>query len=252
MPVKQYILTSSAGKRLIAKAILQHPAVKSALARGTLVVVAGSTNGYVAEEILASISQAEGFSRAAFRRGTVIAPGNEDKIAKADFPGDVVIARGKWQKGKTIFDVAENLGAGDVILKGGNALDVAGRRAAVLVGHPQCGTAGAIIPAVVGRRATLIVPIGLEKRVADSLDEIAAELNSPETDGPRFLPLPGEIFTELDAIKLLTGASARLAAGGGIYGAEGAAWLAVKGDDSQLRAADSLLKSVATEPPCEI
>jgi hypothetical protein len=64
--MKQFIITPAAGKRLIAKALIKHPAVKSALKNGTLVIVAGTTNGYVAEEILMSIGQAAGFFGNAF------------------------------------------------------------------------------------------------------------------------------------------------------------------------------------------
>ena len=42
-------------------------------------------------------------------------------------------------QGKTIFDVADELAAGDVILKGGNAFDTRGQ-AAVHIGHPKGGT----------------------------------------------------------------------------------------------------------------
>jgi hypothetical protein len=50
--LKQFVVTPSAGKRLIAKALASHPAVSDALKNGTVVIVAGTTNGYVAEEVL--------------------------------------------------------------------------------------------------------------------------------------------------------------------------------------------------------
>ena len=53
--MKQVILTPAMGKRLIGVALVEHPAVKRVLAGGTLVIVAGTTNGYVAEEILRSL-----------------------------------------------------------------------------------------------------------------------------------------------------------------------------------------------------
>lgn len=53
------------------------------------------------------------------------------------------------------------------------------------------------------------------------------------------------MFTELDAIKLLTGADPCLITGGGIYGAEGAAWLGIAGTEEQIQAA-------AGEPSCEV
>jgi len=245
--LKQFVLTPSMSKRLIGKGILAHPSVHEVLDKGTLVIVAGTTNGYVAEEVLDAIGQRKGFSREGFRRGAVVPPGQPAAIGK---PADVVIVNGVWQKGLTIFDVADSLKAGDVILKGANALSGDLRKAAVLIGDPKAGTAGAAIPAVVGRRVRLIVPVGLEKRVCEDLDDLAAALNSPDAEGPRLLPLPGEPFTELHAIEMLTDATAMLVAAGGIRGAEGAVWIAVHGENDCVAAAEELIRSVESEPPC--
>ena len=62
------------------------------------------------------------------------------------------------------------------------------------------------------------------------------------------LPVPGEVFTEIDAIMMLTGAGAEIVAAGGVCGAEGGIWLVVSGKSSQIYAAEELLKSVAAEP----
>jgi hypothetical protein len=247
--MKQFSVTTSMGKRLIGKAMAIHPAVKDVLENGTLVIIAGTTNGYVAEEILTSLGQAEGFSREGFRRGMTVAHGAT--VAKADFPGDVVISDGEWQKGKTVFDVVDDLKPGDVVLKGANAFDGRGQ-AAVQIGHPQGGTILAALPAAIGRRARLIVPVGLEKRVLEDVNVLARRCNALETEGPRLFPMPGEVFTELDAIRLLTGAEACLIAAGGVYGAEGAAWLGIAGTEEQVEAAAQLIKSVADEPLCRV
>jgi hypothetical protein len=247
--MKQLCVTTAMGKRLIGKGMAHHPDVQRVLKKGTLVIIAGTTNGYVAEEILKSIGQAEGFSRVGFRRGVTVAP--EAKLAQADFPGDVVISDGQWQPGKTIADVAGDLQEGDVVLKGANAFDAEGHPA-VQIGHPQGGTIMAALPAVIGRRVRLIVPVGLEKRVLEPVSDLAELCNVPGATGPRLFPMPGEIFTELDAIELLTGAEACLIAGGGIYGAEGAYWLGVGGSEEQVQAATELIKSVADEPPCKV
>lgn len=98
----------------------------------------------------------------------------------------------------------------------------------------------------------LIAPVGLEKRVLEDVHVLARRCNAADAEGPRLLPFPGEVFTELDAIKLLTGAEACLIAGGGIYGAEGAAWIGVSGDEAHIQAAADLIKAVAGEPPCEV
>lgn len=247
--MKQLCVTPAMGKRLIGKALAQHPDIQAVLKRGTLVIIAGTTNGYVAEEILESLGQAQGFSREGFRRGLTAAPGA--KVPEFDFPGDVVIRDGTWQKGKTIFDVADELRAGDIILKGGNAFDVRGQ-AAVQIGHPQGGTVLAAAATVVGRRVQLIVPIGLEKRVLTNVNVLARLCNAPGVQGPRLFPMPGEVFTELEAIELLSGADAHLIAAGGIYGAEGAVWLGVTGTEEGVQAAVELIHSLSNEPLCRV
>ena len=57
--MKQLCVTTSMGKRLIGKAMAQHPTIQDVLKEGTLVIIAGTTNGYIAEEILGSLGQAE-------------------------------------------------------------------------------------------------------------------------------------------------------------------------------------------------
>ena len=247
----QFVLTVAAAKHLIGKALAIHPAVLAASRSATLVIIAGTTNGYVAEEILRKLGQAESFSKKRFFRGIVLPPGKTTETGRlpdeSGFPGDVVIVKGVWQKGKTIFDVGDSLREGDVILKGANALDLTRKQAAVLIGHPQGGTTITALQAAVGRRVRLILPVGLEKRVPGDLVELAARINAPKESGFRLLPVPGEVFTEIDAIRLLTGAEAEMLAAGGVGGAEGAVWLALRGSEEQLAKAAELIKEVSGE-----
>jgi hypothetical protein len=251
--MKQFLVTPAAGKRLIGRALAKHPSIAKALQSATIVIVAGTTNGYVAEEILEGIGQAKDFSRKSFFRGITLPPSfaatSAGKTAPGnEFSGDVIIVKGVWQKGKTIFDVAAELKEGDIIIKGANALDLVKKKAAIYIAHPQAGTTGAALPAVVGRRVRLILPVGLEKRIYGDLDEIAAKVNAPGAHGPCLLPVPGEVFTEIDSIFTSTGATAQLVAAGGVGGAEGSIWLAVSGKSSQIYAAEELLKSTSAEP----
>ena len=249
--MSQFLITPAAGKRLIGLALSVHPAVQASLHSGTLVIVAGTTNGYAAEEILKSLGQEHGFSRKRFFRGLVLPPGKttaEGRLPdESRFPGDVVIIKGIWQKKKSIFDVADGLNEGDVILKGANALDLAQRQAAVLIGHPKGGTSIAAVQALVGRRVRLILPVGLEKRIPGDLMSLASRLNFPDQKGFRLLPIPGEVFTEIDAIRLLTGAKAQIIAAGGIGGAEGSVWLTVEGSGEEMHRAEELLQMVSGE-----
>lgn len=252
--MKQYLLTPAAGKRLIAKAVVKHPAVQHAQANGRIVIVTGTTNGYVAEELLAAQGRGEGFSRQAFFRG-VSAPATvpTDEAGRLTtgpaFPGDLIIDHGEVITGKTIFDVVEELREGDLVIKGANCLDLAHRRAGVLIGHPKGGTIMAVLQAAAGRRVGVLIPVGLEKRIPGDLDALAVRLNAPGGSGFRLLPYPGEVFTELDAVTLVSGAAATLFAAGGICGAEGAVWLAVEGTSAQEEQADKLLRSCLGEPP---
>jgi hypothetical protein len=250
--MKQFIITPSMGKRLIAKALAANPDILKTLKKGTLVIVAGTTNGYIAEEVLKNL-KTPGFSRKHFFRGIILPPSkpvtSEGRaVDESGFPGDVVITDGSWQKAKTINDVAGTLKEGDVILKGANALDLQHRQAAVLIGHPTAGTTALTLQAVAGRRVRLIVPVGLEKRVNGSLYDLAKKLNSPGASGYRLMPIAGEVFTEIEAIKQLTGADAELVAAGGVGGAEGSCLLAVTGTCAQEKAAEALWASVADEP----
>jgi len=238
------------GKRLIGMGMARHASIEAVLTKGTLVIIAGTTNGYVAEEILKVAGQADGFSREGFRRGLTTPPGV--KVDKHPFDGDVVLVDGKWDRGKVITDVAGDLKEGDVVVKGANAVNLCLGRAGVLVGHARCGTAGAAVPAVVGARVKLIVPVGLEKRVTADINDIADKLNAPGATGPRMLPLPGEVFTELDAISLPTGAEVHLVAGGGTFGAEGCVWIAAEGNPEALDSVEQLIQSVTGEPPCRV
>ena len=245
--MKQFVITQAMGKRLIAKAVAARQDVRDAMSSCRLVVIAGTTNAYVAQEVLAAAGIDEELDWEAFRRGTVTPPGAKQP-ARGTFPGDVVLVGGELQKGKEIFDIASELTTGDVVIKGANAVNLERAEAGVLIGDPECGTAGALLPAVVGRRVKLIVPVGLEKRVEDSIPAIAELLNDPESTGPRMLPLPGEVVTELHALEELTGVDAAIIAGGGVCGAQGAVWLAVTGTDEEITAAAELIAALVGEP----
>ena len=251
--MKQILLTVAMGKRLIGKAVAAHPAVVDALRKGTVVIVAGTTNSYVAEEILESIGKRDKFSRRRFFRGISLPPNYKTTDAgrlagDTEFPGDVVIRDGLWLEGKTINDVAAELKEGDIIIKGANALDVVHKRAAILIGNPQGGTITVALTAVAGRRVRLLIPIGLEKRISGDLDEITNRVNTPGNKGFRLLPVPGEVVTEIEALKLLTSVKAEMIAAGGISGAEGCVWLALEGSPEQIQQAEKLIQSVSSEP----
>ncbi|GKU30503.1 hypothetical protein CFB3_26100 [Clostridium folliculivorans] len=246
----QFHITVPAGKRLIAKAVISLEQIKTALENNTIVIIAGSTNGYVAEELLLHIEQIEDFSRNTFFRGITPGPGKKIDTTGTYFNTDVVIEKGKWSKGKTIFDVAESLGKRDIIIKGANAIDSERMLASIQVRTPSLGPSGPMMQAIIGKRSELIIPVGLEKRIFGNIAQVVSKVNSPSTtNGMKMIPVSGTIITELESIEMLTGASAELVAGGGIFGGEGGSWLAITGTDEQLYTAKNIINSVVNEPP---
>jgi len=250
---KQFLLTPAAGKRLIARALAVMPLIVDAMRNRTVVVIAGTTNGYVAEELLKVIGQEQGFSRRRFFRGITLPPGfaldQRGRLPdEGQFPGDVVICRGTWDRGKTIGDVVDGLDAGDLILKGANAVNPERGQAAILIGHEKGGTINLALQAVIGRRVGLILPVGLEKRVSADLLAVAERMNAVGTMGYRYHVVGGTIITELEAIRILTGAEAELVAAGGVGGAEGSCWIAVSGSAAVMAAAEKQLQGFAGEP----
>lgn len=238
----QFYLTPSEGKRLIGKAAAILPDIQTAVKEHTVVVISGTTNAPVAYELLKLIGDdTERFSHCNFFRGITVPPGTD---LKSDFIGDVVIQKGKWLYGKTIFDVEDELGKDDIILKGANAVNLCDKEAGVLLGNPKVGTALPIITAVYGQRAKLYVPVGTEKRVDLKISDLAAIVNDRESEGLRLLPLPGEIITELDAVSILSGTKPVLIGGGGVLGAEGGSYYMAEGTDEELDVLRTILRSV--------
>jgi len=118
---------------------------------------------------------------------------------------------------------------------------------------PRCGTRVEELNFVhPGKRVRLIIPVGLEKRIFGNLDEIVTRMNASESSGPRILPIPGEVFTEIDAILLLSGVKCDLVASGGVSGAEGAIWLNISGNEEKVNQIMDLINSILNEPPFEL
>ncbi|NLW50513.1 MAG: hypothetical protein GXY85_06670 [Candidatus Brocadiaceae bacterium] len=243
---RSFVLTVSESKRLIARALKRHPAVMRALAQGTVVVAKGSTNGYVYEELAQT-----GIDKPHYCMGTTRpSHGAEWARTSADIP-DLVLRCGEPQHGVKAVDAVADMGPGDVFIKGANALNYDLGQAAVLVGHPTGGTMGATLGTIVARRIHLIIPVGLEKSIPGDLTALYQDMADVglDGDGPMLWPLTGEIFTEIEAVDLLSGARAAPIAAGGIAGAEGGIRLAVWGAPSEVDRAVGAIEDIRGEPP---
>ncbi len=239
------VLTVAQSKRLIAKGVAKYPPVREALASGTVAIAKGGTNAYVAEEILG-----RPIERRHYVLGQVLPVGvsRADAGLSADVP-DVVLVKGKPVEGATATGAVAEMKAGDVFIKGANALNFAARVAGLLIGHPTGGTLGAVIGTLVARRIRLLIPVGLEKDIPASIPEAARRLEAEGGSGPSLWPVFGDIFTEIEALRVLCGVEAVPIGAGGVGGAEGAVWLACFGDAAQIASVKALAEQLKPEPP---
>ena len=243
----QIVLTVSEGKRLIAKAVAQMPIVKEALTNGTVIIAKGTTNTYVAEEILG-----KKIAHGAYVYGRTFPAKGGKRFRPVESIGEVVLVKGKHREDLSLSEAVRMLKPGDVVIKGANALDYESKTAGVIVGSSNGGTSGKIMPYVLARKAHLVIPVGLEKQVAGDPVDIANKMREPVeslNDIPSMFLLTGHIVTELDALKLLAGVSVFQAAAGGIGGAEGAVRLVCRGQRDQVEKALKLAEEIQGEPP---
>jgi hypothetical protein len=246
---EQFKLTVAEAKRLIAKGIRHHPDVQTALERGKVIVTTGSTNGYIYEELTG-----ERIDKSQFMTGNITPTtgiiGTKKPATKIP---NLVVVDGTPRKDADWLAALADLKPGDVVFKGGNALNYERRQVGILIGHPEGGTIGKVHPMTVARRARLIHPIGLEKSVPTDLADAAARVNRPsdgsEAKGPVLWVSPGEPFTEIEALKWLCGVEARAIGAGGVGGAEGGTWLLVEGPVDAVKAAGDAIAGVHGEAP---
>ncbi len=248
MAVATFVLTVSESKRLIAKGVAALPAIRRAMEKGYVVVGKGTTNAYVLEELLGQPVEKTGYVLGA----TIPAKGAaRASLLPASIP-EVVFRDGQPVEGLTLAAAIKEMGPGDVMIKGANALEYRTRTAGVLVQHPEGGTMGLFMGRLHGKKISLVIPVGLEKQVAFDLREAEATLLAAGHDAstsPSLWTMVGEIVTEIEALKLLSGAEVTQIAAGGIGGAEGAVWLMATGTPEQVEAAVSLVLEIQGEPP---
>jgi len=239
------VLTVAQAKRLIAKGVAKYPPVQDALAKGTVSIAKGGTNAYIVEELLG-----RPIEKRHYVLGQVLPAGvsRADAGLSADV-ADVVLVNGQPDAGATATGAVAAMKAGDVFVKGANALNYAARVAGLLVGHPTGGTMGAVLGTLVARRIRLLIPVGLEKETPANIIEAARTLEDEGGSGPSLWPLHGDVFTEIEALRVLCGATALPIGAGGVAGAEGAVWLACFGGADQTDAVRALAEELKGEPP---
>jgi len=223
------------------------PLVQRALKRGKVIVCKGTTNTYLAEELLG-----RPIPHGAYVLGNVTPQKGGRSMPEVEKMPEVVFVDGKYRPDMTLDQALQELQPGDVVIKGGNALDYTHRTVGVWTGSATGGTAGKILPVISKRKAHLVIPIGLEKLVPGRIEEIAERTTdraSYLTDVPRMRVLKGEIVTEIEALRILANVEAFQASAGGVGGAEGAVWMIWQGARENVEQASAIAAAVQGEKP---
>lgn len=240
-------LTVSESKRLIAKGLLALEEVQTALKDGYLCITLGTTSSYLVEEILGTYDKTRHVAGLSVKEGISI-------LAKDKRTFDAIFHNGEYIDNKKVKDIIRELGPNDVIIKSANALD-RDMVPLVLLASTTGGTVGSFIGAVASKNITLIMPVGLEKCIPVSYDDIAGRFGMDEWDHSIGMPVgiiavpEGIPFTEIEALEILFGVEAMPIAAGGVNGAEGAITLFIEGDDEDIDDAYEFLKGLKGEPP---
>lgn len=241
------VLTVSESKRLIGKAVAQMPIVKAALKNGMVIITKGTTNTYVAEEILGRKLQ-----HGALVSGKVYPSKGGKKLKKVLSMSEIVLVKGQLMDNLSLSDAVKKLKPGDVVIKGANALDYQNKTAGIFIGAPNAGTTGTVMPYVVARKANLIIPVGLEKQASGKVVDIANKMREPIPSlnkTPSMFVLTGHIVTEIEALNIVADVTTFQAAAGGIGGAEGSVWLVFRGKRESVEKALKLVEGIQGEPP---
>ncbi len=245
----QFTLTSSESKRLIAKGVKALPRVQAALKEHTIILTGGTTNAFLLEEFLGeTIEEKTRYTVGLIRGGKTGVSKEDNRIPPYTITHGKALDRDFHWK-----NYLPKLAAGDIFIKGGNAIDHTGL-AAILVSNPMGGTIGAALGPLYARGVELIVPIGLEKMIPDVRKAVEFMSVKPVDEGigdkVGLVPLLGAtVVTEITALETLFQVKTYCIGAGGVAGSEGSVTLVIEGDESKVMEALALIKSIQGEPP---
>lgn len=245
----QVVLTPTESKKLIAKAVSRLDVVRQAATDGMVVIHPSSSTYFIFEELTGAKPKTNYWvcgvvtPRGMCVEMAMALGGHSPQSAEYD-PGKLgglwAIKKGKVITENTTAGLMEQMTAIDVYIKGVNALDAQGN-VGILCG--ERGAIGIILSAWKKKKFTLVFPVGLEKLIPVSIRQAAMEAKQAKYEYGMGLPAGlfpcpgGKTITEIEAVKILSGAIAVPIASGGLGGAEGATTLIIKGTNKQVREA---------------
>ncbi|HIH44972.1 MAG TPA: hypothetical protein HA257_07865 [Candidatus Methanoperedenaceae archaeon] len=220
----QVTLTPAESKKLIALGVRELKCVKDALDNGIILITLGTTNAYVAEELLGKSIDKSKYAAGIISKKLAVVP--MDRRLPA-----VALRKGKPVSADNIID---EMKASDVIIKGANALGPDGIPG-VFMANPRGGTTGGFIGPQMSKGVNLVIPVGLEKSIPYSVLDISRRIGIQRCHKAvgipvGMMPLFGTVMTEVQALALLGASDVFPMGAGGVEGGEGSVMLCVETD----------------------
>lgn len=249
------VLTPSESKRVIAKGVKKLEEVQRALKQGTIIIGLGTTNAYVADEILSELSGANKIDKQRYAAGVITDKGT-CVVTKEEREKDVIIKNGVVRREESIENAIEELSAEDVFIKGANALDAYGN-AGILLAHTAGGTIGSAIGTVMARGVNFIIPVGIEKMIPYSITEAAKRVGKgrfyKSVGMPvGLIPVYGTVITEIEALILSGAEDAFTISAGGVAGGEGSVVICAEGSAESMEDLMRVITQIKGEAPVNV
>lgn len=233
-------------RQLIGQAVAVLPAVRKRLQEGRMVIVGGTTTRHVVRALLNEDPGRDSFAVGWIRDGVLGETPREGRGA-----GPYLFENGQVSRGWPA-PLLERFQAGDIYVKGANALDPAGH-AAVLMASPTGGTIGAAMAVLMARGGELIIPVSLGKLIPSvpaacgllGQGRVGRVMGSPVGYMP-ILAGSATLITEVEAIRILSSerVQATPVAAGGVDDCAGALVLALSGDHPAVEAMMNRLENM--------
>lgn len=112
-------LTVAESKRLIALGLTQYAPVKERMANGTIIIAKGTTNSYVAQELLG-----ENLPNGSFVSGHILPSSGDVKLDRSVVRREIVLVDGEDVDAKYTVAI-QSMKAGDIVMKGANIINYA-------------------------------------------------------------------------------------------------------------------------------
>ncbi|HME51939.1 MAG TPA: hypothetical protein VKM55_06960 [Candidatus Lokiarchaeia archaeon] len=238
----QIALTPSESKRLIAKGVVEYLKESLDIAIDcTVLITRGSTNAYVLDELLKYLEIDAPFTKADFITGEVLAEGNTRLWSNKHRKPEVVIKKREMEEVKDDagrLKVVQRMKAGDVVIKGANAIDHTGM-AGILVGDQTTGgTIGSLYGIIKSKGLDFICPVGLGKMV---MGEISETTNIAGANFCKFsqgmpvglFPVAANVITEIEALEMMFDCDVFHLASGGLGKAQGSVVLLIEAAEDE-------------------